>query len=135
MGIQRQHIISGAAAVAVLLGATPAAFAQEVQTVSDAFNELFSTSSEDFYTERRPFNQAAALVGLGGFTEQRTARDAEAINAAYQNLLQLQTTLDPTLRVPDLANPYTSSLLLTPSFQSTSGAVGSEFIFETLPAR
>lgn len=135
MGIQLKHIIRGTVAVAVVLAAAPAALAQDAQTVSEAFNELFSTSSRDFYTERNIFNQTAILIGVGGFPEQRINRDSQAINAAYQNLLQLQTTLDPTIRVPDLANPYVGSLLLTPSYQTTGGGVGSEFLFETLPAR
>jgi hypothetical protein len=40
----------------------------------------------------------------------------------------LQNTADPTLRVPDLANPYNSSLLTMPSSQVP--LVGTEFIFE-----
>jgi hypothetical protein len=71
--------------------------------------------------------QGGRIVGFG-FPDRELEWDANATATAFQELMLLQNTADPTLRVPDLANPYNSSLLTMPSSQVP--LVGTEFIFE-----
>lgn len=131
MAIQFKHI-SGMIALLATCTVAPAAMAQDTQphelrTIPEAFSDLMSTYSGDFFGNRTIGRQAGRIVGFG-FPERELEWDANATSAAFRDLMRLQTTADPTLRVPDLANPYTSSLLTMPSTQVP--LVGTEFIFE-----
>lgn len=131
MAIQFKHI-SGMLALLAACTVAPAAMAQEMQphelrTIPEAFDDLMSTYSGDFFGNRTISRQAGRIAGFG-FPERELEWDASATATAFQDLMRLQNTTDPTLRVPDLANPYTSSLLTMPSSQMP--LVGTEFIFE-----
>lgn len=130
MGIQLNHI-SGLtlALVAVAAIAAPIGRAQEApQSIPDAFDDLMTTYSGDYFRNRGVGRSALRMVGFS-FPERELQWDANATSAAVRDLWQLQHSADPTVRVPDLANPYTTSLLTMPSSQVPS--VGSEFIFES----
>ena len=131
MAIRRVQTTGMASLVAATLTFAPAALAHEVEaqlpTIPDAFEDLMSNYSGDFFSNRTIGRQAARMAGFG-FPEKELEWDANATHTAFRELLLLQNTADPTLRVPDLANPYTSSLLTMPSTQSP--LVGTEFIFE-----
>jgi hypothetical protein len=132
MAIRLAHISGLLGLFAATLTLAPAAIAQEgpttdLPTIPDAFNDLMSTYSGDFFSNRTISRQGARIVGFG-FPERELEWDANATGTAFQELMRLQNTVDPTLRVPDLANPYTSSLLTTPSSQMP--LTGTEFIFE-----
>ncbi|NMF84296.1 hypothetical protein [Nodosilinea sp. P-1105] len=132
MGIQLNHISGiSLALVAAAAIAAPAGWAQEAprQTIPDAMDELTSTYSGDFYRNRSISRQAARIVGFG-FPEREIEWDSHATSAAVRDLMLLQTGVDPTLRVPDMATPFNTSLLTMPSSQAP--AVGTEFIFERL---
>ncbi|MEO1095743.1 MAG: hypothetical protein AAFX01_12680 [Cyanobacteria bacterium J06638_28] len=102
--------------------------------IPTAVDEIFFGNTGPYQLNRTRWKQLDFMTGLGGFTELDTARDAEAISRAAHYLLDLQSTIDPTIRVPDLFNPYTTSIQLMPATTQTSGRVsGSEFIFETAP--
>lgn len=116
MGISLAHIAVPAAAATMLLTLAPGAIAQEVETIPQAFDRILSSASGDFFDNRTVVGQTANLLGIGGFPEQRMERDAQAGSVAYRDLMILQNTLDPTLRVPDLTNPYSTTLLLTPNY-------------------
>lgn len=131
MAIQFKHI-SGMLALLAACTVSPAAMAQDMQshdlrTIPEALSDLMSTYSGDFFINRTMGRQGGRMVGFG-FPERELEWDANATTTAFQELMRLQNTTDPTLRVPDLANPYTSSLLTMPSSQVP--LVGTEFIFE-----
>ncbi|PSR16704.1 hypothetical protein C8255_16495 [filamentous cyanobacterium CCP3] len=129
MGIQLNHIsglVLAALAAAVI---APAGHAQDTApaTIPDALEDLSTTYSGDHFQNRTITGQAKRLFGFP-FPERGLEWDANAITAAVDDIMLLQNTSDPTIRVPDLATPYSSSLLTMPS--STNPYVGSEFIFE-----
>ncbi len=131
MGIQLNHIsgltLALLAAAAVI---APVGHSQETspQTVPDALDELTTTYSGDYFRNRGITRQAKRIVGLS-FPERELEWDSNATAEAVRDLLLLQAAADPTLRVPDLATPFTTSLLTMPS--SSRPSVGSEFIFES----
>jgi hypothetical protein len=130
MGIQLNHI-SGLtlALVAAAAIAAPVGHAQEApQTIPDAFDELMSTYSGDYFRNQGISRRALRLVGFS-FPEREVEWDSNATNAATRDLWRLQHSADPTVRVPDLTSPYTTTLLTMPSSRTPS--VGSEFIFES----
>ncbi|MGF1519800.1 MAG: hypothetical protein ACFCVB_18630 [Nodosilinea sp.] len=131
MGIQLNHIsgitLALLAAAAVI---APVGHSQETspQTVPDALDELMTTYSGDYFRNRGITRQAKRIVGLS-FPERELDWDSNATAAAVRDLWMLQSAADPTLRVPDMASPFTTSLLTMPS--SSRPSVGSEFIFES----
>lgn len=133
MGIKLTHL----AGISVSLLATaaitsPSAKAQTAEvnvpeTIPDAAERLLSESSGEFFENRTFGRQAANMFGLG-FRDRELLRDGETVGREFNALMRLQNTSDPTIRVPDLANPYTASLLTLPS--SEAPTLGTEFIFE-----
>ncbi len=121
--------IAGAIAIAALTA--PAASAQE--TVLETLGDLTNRRSGNYYDHLSALSKIGFITGLGGFPDQRINRDTEALSEAYQELLVLQTQNTPTIRVPDLPNPYTTSVQLLPASQINSRVVGSELNFEPLP--
>lgn len=130
MGIQLNHISGLALAVLATVVIAPAGHAQDTasETIPDALEDLGATYSGDYFRNRSITGQAKRIFGFP-FPERGLEWDANAITAAADDIMLLQNTSDPTIRVPDLANPYTSSLLTMPS--SSIPYVGSEFIFES----
>jgi hypothetical protein len=97
--------------------------------IPEAANEIFFNNSPSFNQRRSLGGQLSTMFGVGGFPEQNIMQDGYDVFNAYNYLLELQTQSDPTLRVPDLMNPYNTSVQFLPT--TTGGAVsGSEFIFE-----
>ena len=112
---------------------TPAANAQ--QRIPEALEDINNRRSGTYYENRSIFGQARFITGLGGFPDQRIDKDAEAFSEAYSELMMLQTQNTATVRVPDLPNPYSSSVQLLPTSQFNSRVIGSELNFEPLPRR
>ncbi|MFK8182336.1 MAG: hypothetical protein AB8B99_03115 [Phormidesmis sp.] len=131
------------AALATLLGTVgmiglstylaPAASAQ--QTIPEAVEGIRNQRSGDYYRNRSAFGQLRFITGMGGFPDRRLDKDSEALSEAYHELMMLQTQNTATVRVPDLPNPYTSSVQLLPTSQFNSRVIGSELNFEPLPRR
>ncbi len=109
--------------------------AQETEHLLNTLEGITERRSGDYYTHRTKASQLNFITGLGGFADQRVNRDAAATSGAYQELLILQTQNTPTVRVPDLPNPYATSVQLLPASQFNSRIVGSELNFEPLPRR
>lgn len=124
-----------AGALGLSAALSPAAQAQEPQAVLNALERIVENRSGDYYRNRSLGGQVSFITGLGGFPENRISSDAASISGAYSELLILQTQNTPTLRVPDLPNPYTTSVQLLPASQFDSRVVGSELNFEPLPIR
>lgn len=127
--------ILAASTLAITATLAPAASAQEPQTVLNTLESIIENRSGDYFRSRSVGGQLSLIVGLGGFPENRLSRDTASISSAYGELLILQTQNTPTLRVPDLPNPYTTSVQLLPASQFDSRVVGSELNFEPLPRR
>jgi hypothetical protein len=121
------------AAMTVLAILAPTASAQE--TVLDAVEDVSEHRSGDFHRNRSIFSQIQFITGMGGFPEQRIHQDTAALAEAHRELMVLQTQNTATVRVPDLPNPYTTSVQLLPTSQLNSRVVGSELNFEPLPRR
>lgn len=97
--------------------------------IPDAVNEIFFSNGGSFNQNRSLGGQLGTLFGVGGYPEENVMEDGYAIFEAYNYLLTQQTQSDPTLRVPDLMNPYATSVQFLPT--GTDGPIsGSEFIFE-----
>lgn len=118
------------AATAVL---APGASAQE--TVLDAVEDISTRRSGDYYDQRSVVGQIGFISGLGGYPEQRFNREGAAISKTYRELMLLQNQSTEAIRVPDLPNPYNSSVQLLPTSQFNSRVIGSELNFEPLPRR
>ncbi|MEL6493049.1 MAG: hypothetical protein AAFV85_00295 [Cyanobacteria bacterium J06634_6] len=125
--------VAGALAMAAAMA--PAASAQEAETVLEAVERIGEQRSGDYYRGRSFSGQIGFLTGLGGFSEQRINRDSAALSGTIEELMILQTQNTPTMRVPDLPNPYTTSVQLLPASQNNSRVIGSELNFEPLPRR
>ena len=110
------------------LGA-PRALGQETKplTVPAAMDELVSTYSQNYFSNRTIGRQTARIFGFG-FPERELEWDAQALSVAVKDVMYRQNSTDPTLRVPDLSNPYTTSLLTMTGGGSPS--LGTQFIFE-----
>lgn len=125
------------AAIAASLGMAAAAIAQDSpeaivvsEGVSDAIDDIFFNEYGPFHENRTIFSYANFFSGLRGFPERRILQDAVAVSEASYFLLKEQTTSDATLRVPDLENPFNTSIQFLPTEPRVSGFSGSEFIFE-----
>ena len=73
----------------------------------------------------------------GNFPENEITWDAELIYVLYQDMMRQQSESDPVLRVPDLPNPYNTSLrgnqirsYRRASLPNTPLSVGTEFVYE-----
>lgn len=138
MGIQLKHAISTSflalAAALVPFSAQAQDASSENVPVLDALDNIFFNHSGTFFEGRTTGAMMSLMFGTGGFPEQQVEWDADAIHRASVDLLILQTQTDPTIRVPDLPNPFTYSLLTSPGYQVTgTPAFGSQFIYEMAP--
>ncbi|MEM6423670.1 MAG: hypothetical protein AAF651_05160 [Cyanobacteria bacterium P01_C01_bin.73] len=107
----------------------------DVQTIPEAIDEIYFSNSGTFFENRTIWRQFSfvAAPAWRSFSESEVEYDAAALELAVQYLQAEQAARDPYLRVPDLRNPYDSSVQLIPSTQSGRPAPGSELIFERLP--
>lgn len=128
----RTLTVTAAVVSAMALGSTTQA--SEPPTTRSAYipeaaNEIFFSNGGSFNQNRSLGGQLGTMFGVGGFPEEAIMEDSYALFDAYNYLLEEQTQSDPTIRVPDLMNPYTTSLQFLPS--AADGAIsGSEFVFE-----
>lgn len=125
------------AAIAASVGMAPAGLAQDApdtnfvsEDVPDAISDIFFNKSGPYHENRSIFSYANFLSGLRGFPERRVLQDATAVSEASYFLLEEQSESDPTIRVPDLDNPFNTSVQFLPATPRISGFSGSEFIFE-----
>ena len=109
------------------------------ETIPEAFDRAAFTESGNFYRSRTFESQVGYIIGPGlpgraGFPELQLERDARRISELYRDLLDQQASADPIIRTPDLANPFNTSLRLSPASNRFGSRVeGSEFIYETVP--
>ncbi|MFZ4640394.1 MAG: hypothetical protein ACOYMP_08350 [Nodosilinea sp.] len=95
-------------------------------TIPQTVDNLISTHSGNYLSNRTFGRQITRIFGFG-FPEQELESDARNSMVAFKELMYLQNSTDPILRVTDLPSPYNTSLLTLPRRQSS---VGTGFIFE-----
>jgi hypothetical protein len=133
MGMKLTHLAGVTLSLlAVTALAAPAIKAQDLdadtpQTIPEVMDDLLSQSSGTFFENRTFGRQAGNIFGFG-FRDREIIWDAATVAQEFDALMRYQNTSDPTIRVPDLANPFTTTLLTMPSSQAP--ALGTEFIFE-----
>ena len=123
--------VAGALAMGAVLA--PGAIAQDA--IPEVIDRISEQRSGNYYSNQSFFSQFGQITGLGGFPEHRMNRDTAAVSGTVKELMMLQTQNTPTMRVPDLPNPYTPSVQLMPTSQFNSRVIGSELNFEPLPRR
>lgn len=137
-------VLGTAVAIATLTTMASRANAQTVllnePTVLETMDEVGMAESGNYFTDRSSFRQTAHYFGIGvpgrsAFPELELDRNSEAILEAYNELMILQGQNTATIRVPDLPNPYNTSLQILPGAQSRGRVVGTELNFEPLPRR
>lgn len=128
--------LSAAAAIVAGVAIASSAHAQsepptsQSANVPTAINEIFFGNTGSFNINRSLGGQLGTMFGVGGFPERDIMQDGYDIYEAYNYLMFQQTRLDPTIRVPDLVNPYDTSIQFLPTGTSAGMVSGSEFVFE-----
>ena len=130
-------LVSGVAFPSVVVAQTES---PNYGNINDLFERAFFRHNGDFYENSTPKSQLDTILGSGSvfrnsFPENGIARDAELVNTLYRDVLQQQVGNDPYIRTPDLPNPYDTSLLMSPRFNSERLRVGTEFRFEPMTQR
>ncbi|NEQ50079.1 MAG: hypothetical protein F6K11_08100 [Leptolyngbya sp. SIO3F4] len=137
-------VLGATVAIATLSAMVSRADAQTANfdepTVLETLDEIGAAESGDYSSDRSSFRQTAQYFGLGvpgrsAFPELELDRNSDALLEAYNELMLLQTRNTATIRVPDLASPYNTSLQRMPGAQSRSRVVGTELNFQPLPRR
>lgn len=105
------------------------------ETASEVIERAYFKNSPNFYRNNTFRRELDWLLGPGtlfrnSFPENEIARDADLVNKVYRDVMQQQATNDPYIRTPDLPNPYTSSILMSPRLNSNQLRNGTEFRFE-----
>ena len=109
-------------------------------TVLETIDDISFRHSGTYDSDRTIVRQIDHIFGFGlpgdaSYPELELDRNGAGLLQAYHELMILQTQNTPTIRVPDLANPYNTSLQLLPGAQAGSRVVGTELNFEPLPRR
>ncbi len=130
--------IATLSAMATRANAQTASF--DEPTVLETMDDVLTAESGDYSSDRSSFRQTAHYFGLGvpgrsAFPELELDRNSDAILEAYNELMLLQTQNTATIRVPDLASPYSTSLQRMPGAQARTRVVGTELNFAPLPRR
>jgi len=94
----------------------PSVFAEEGiananETIPEVVDSAALQSAGDFFEQRTTEADARFIFGIG-YDDDKLAKDAQRIEVIYQDLLEQQVSDGPVLRTPDLANPYSTSVLL-----------------------
>ncbi|AKG22739.1 hypothetical protein [Calothrix sp. 336/3] len=110
------------------------------ETTSDVFERAFYKNDPNFYGNTSSRRDLNLILGTGsrlrsGFPEHEIARDAELVNTLYRDIMHQQATYDPYIRTPDLPNPYTSSVLMSPRMNANKLKTGTEFRFDDMSNR
>ncbi|MDZ8188573.1 MAG: hypothetical protein RMX96_27425 [Nostoc sp. ChiSLP02] len=104
------------------------------ETTSDVFERAFFRYDRNFYDNGSIKRQLDSFFGAGpsfggSFPENEIARDGQLVNTLYHDALTQQAGNDPYIRTPDLPNPYDTSLMMSPRFNTNKLKVGTEFRF------
>lgn len=112
---------------------------------SDVMNGAFFHDSNWYFTNIKIDRQFDFFFGNesfpeGNYPENEVAWDAELMHSIYNDMMQQQSEQDPIIRVPDLPNPFNTSLRSdqTRSYRradlpNAPMSAGTEFVYERLP--
>lgn len=124
MGINFKSLSSVLAIAIASAGLASAQVAQAepftYHPIADQFNEAFFSNSGDFFQATSPLRPVADILGLGSrrgglaFPEREMERDGNDIHGLYREMMQQQVSSDPIIRVPDLVNPFDTSVMMLP---------------------
>ncbi|MEO0987032.1 MAG: hypothetical protein AAFY20_15975 [Cyanobacteria bacterium J06639_14] len=120
-----------AASVLAFAAAAPAQPGASSAQIPEAIEEIYFGNTGPYSNNRSVFSYVNLIIGSGGFPERRVMRDSRAVSEAAHFLMDEQATTTPTIRVPDLFNPYNTSVQFLPAGQPSVILSGSEFIFES----
>ncbi len=107
MGVRLNGFLGGLMLTAGMGAVASEALAQQAPapTIPQAFENAFFENSGDFY------NRGTLNIFFGPFPGNTTEQDARAVNEVYRTVIRQQGEDGPTIRTPDLENPFNSSLL------------------------
>jgi hypothetical protein len=113
-GVSLKRALTGAlvattTAVALATAIAPAHAQESGQTIDEAFEDAYYTRDGNFY-QNQSFPRSFTWI-TGPFTENEIASDGRRIKRTYRDALLLQNNSDPTMRTPDLPNPFAYSLM------------------------
>lgn len=114
----------------------PATLISETDSIAEAFNRAYFYNDPEFFRNTSVKRQIDTIFGPGSvirnsFPENEINRDGRLVHELYKTVLEQQTSKGQVFRTPDLPNPYSTSILESPSFNPRSSEPGSELIFET----
>lgn len=107
------------AASSVMLAGTlaRAAAAQDIpydETIPAEFNRTFFRNDDGYWGNNRFPRSVTWFLGLPEFPENEIGLTGHKLHNLYNETLWQQVANDPTIRTPDLPNPFSGSLLTTP---------------------
>ena len=85
------------------------------ETISDQFYRATFKNQRDFFYNRSAGNLINLFFGFNGYAENQYTQDAKAVDRLYTTTTLQQGSSDPTIRTPDLPNPYETSILNSPN--------------------
>lgn len=107
-------VVSAPAAMAQTTGQTTGQTATLRPTIPDQFEDAFFSNGDTIFGNQSLGGTLSLIFGIPGFPENQISRDGRNVNALYREVLEQQVASDPTIRTPDLPNPFSGSLLTTP---------------------
>lgn len=119
----------------------PAAQAEETlktyQNPAEALEAGYFQNGKNSFESMSLWGQWLGITGAsafprGSYPEISVERDNRIVNAVYRDVLMQQSMSDPFVRVPDLPNPYNTSLMTLPSLQM-GRIVGTELVYDRRP--
>jgi len=83
-------------------------------TIPEAFEDAFFSNSGSFFDSHGILPSLGLIFGIPHYPENAITRDGHRVHRLYRDVLQQQVASDPTIRTPDLPNPFSGSVLTTP---------------------
>lgn len=85
---------------------------EDLVPIPEAFDRAFYGRSGSIHFQTSLVGQVLRLAIL--YPDKEISRDGKRVEQLYRELLMQQTMSDPTIRTPDLNNPFNGSLLTSP---------------------
>jgi hypothetical protein len=107
----------GLLTIATVMASSYQALAQTATlepTIPQEFESAFYSNGDTFFGNQSVGGTLSLIFGIPGFPENQLTRDGRNVNRLYREVLEQQVASDPTIRTPDLPNPFSGSLLTTP---------------------
>lgn len=97
-------LVAGAIASSLMTGVAQA------ESISETFNEAYFENTGDAFENSTILGQLEFIFGIGGFAENKIAKDGKLINIIYQDVMEQQAENGPNLVTRDLRNPFNTSV-------------------------